>query len=536
MPPSAAFAAAWHAVSALDVAGVTADSRQVVPGDLFCALPGNRADGRSFIADAVERGAIAVLAPPDTVWPPGVPPRPLIHDPEPRRRLAQIAAVLAGPQPDTMVAVTGTNGKTSTVEFLRQIWTACGLPAASLGTLGVIAPAFEPGPGLTTPDPVSLAEILAGLRRTGVRHAAMEASSHGLDQARLDGVRLSAAAFTNLTRDHLDYHGTLDAYRDAKLRLFSDLLPEGAPALANADMERATLDALRDVARRRRLDLRTVGEAGDAIRLRHVTPLPHGQAIVVDAGGVQREITLPLPGRFQADNALLAAGLATALGVRDALDRLPGLTGVRGRMELAARLPNGAAVYVDYAHTPDALERLLTALRPHTTGRLLVVFGAGGDRDRGKRPLMGTAAARFADAAIVTDDNPRSEGPAAIRAAILAACPGAREIGDRAAAIAAGLNALRPGDVLAVAGKGHEQGQTIGGDVVPFDDVGVVRGLVNSLPMAATRFPGAVTGLPNPLPKAVAAVPNPPPRCGTGQGEGDQACMPPSPPPEGQAS
>jgi UDP-N-acetylmuramoyl-L-alanyl-D-glutamate--2,6-diaminopimelate ligase len=474
----AAFTTAWQAVSGLDVAGVTADSRQVVPGDLFAALPGNRADGRAFIADAVERGAIAVLALPDTVWPPGVPPRPLIRDPEPRRRLAQIAAVLAGPQPDHVVAVTGTNGKTSTVEFLRQIWSGSGLPAASLGTLGVIAPGFPPGPGLTTPDPVSLAEILAGLRRTGIRHAAMEASSHGLDQARLDGVRLTAAAFTNLTRDHLDYHGSLEAYRAAKLRLFAELLPEGAPALASADMDAATLDALRDVARRRHLDLRTVGEAGDVIRLVRVTPRPDGQVVAVETGGVRREITLGLPGRFQADNALLAAGLAMALGRDDALDRLSGLTGVRGRMELAARLANGAAVYVDYAHTPDALERLLTALRPHTAGRLLVVFGAGGDRDRGKRPLMGEAAARRADLAIVTDDNPRGEDPAAIRVAILAACPGGHEIGDRAQAIAAGLEALGPGDVLVVAGKGHEQGQTIGGTVVPFDDVGVVRGLV----------------------------------------------------------
>ncbi len=483
----AAFTAAWQAVAALDVAGVTADSRQVVPGDLFAALPGSRADGRAFIADAVERGAIAVLAPDDTEWPPGVPPRPLIRDPDPRRRLAQIAAVLAGPQPDTVVAVTGTNGKTSTVEFLRQLWSGAGLAAASLGTLGVIAPGFPPGPGLTTPDPVTLAEILAGLRRKGIRHAAMEASSHGLDQSRLDGVRLTAAAFTNLTRDHLDYHGSLEAYRAAKLRLFTDLLPEGAPALACADMDPVTLDALRDVAQCRHLDLRTVGEAGDMIRLLRVTPRPDGQVVTVEVGGVTRDLMLPLPGRFQADNALLAAGLAMALGQRDALDRLSALTGVRGRMEQAARLENGAAVYVDYAHTPDALERLLTALRPHTAGRLVVVFGAGGDRDRGKRPLMGAAASRFADLAIVTDDNPRGEDPASIRAAILAACPGAHDIGDRAQAIAAGLDALGPGDVLAVAGKGHEQGQTIGGTVVPFDDVGIVRALVNGRSQAETN-------------------------------------------------
>jgi UDP-N-acetylmuramoyl-L-alanyl-D-glutamate--2,6-diaminopimelate ligase len=469
---------AWQAVSGLDLAGVTADSRQVVPGDLFAALPGTRADGRTFIADAVRRGAIAVLAPPDTAWPDNVPIRPLILDPQPRRRLAQIAAVLAGPQPETVVAVTGTNGKTSTVEFLRQLWSLDHRKAASLGTLGVIAAGFEAGPGLTTPDPVVLAETLAGLQRSGVTCAAVEASSHGLDQFRLDGVRFAAGGFTNLTRDHLDYHRTQTAYRSAKLRLFADLLQGGAPAVANADMDRVTLAALREVAARRRLDLRSVGETGEMIRLLQVTPRPDGQLVTIEMAGRQREIPLPLPGRFQADNALMAAALAITLGQEAALDHLPALNGVRGRMELAARLPNGAAVYVDYAHTPDALERLLRALRPHTAGRLQVVFGAGGDRDRGKRPLMGKAASRWADAVIVTDDNPRSEDPAAIRAVILAACPGAREVGDRAQAIAAGLNALGPGDVLAVAGKGHEQGQTIGTDVVPFGDVVVVQALV----------------------------------------------------------
>src|SRR6201996_2952690 len=276
----------WDAVAHLDIAGVTADSRHVVPGDLFAALPGTRADGRAFIADAVERGAVAVLAPVGTPWPPGVPPRPIITDPEPRQCLARIAAVLAGPQPETVVAVTGTNGKTSSVEFTRQLWASSGVKAASLGTLGLIAPGFEPGPGLTTPDPVSLAETLAGLARDGVTKAAMEASSHGLDQFRLDGVRLAAAAFTNLTRDHLDYHGSLEAYRTAKLRLFSELLPEGAPALACADMDPATLDALRDLARARHLDLRTVGEAGDLIRLLRVTPRPDGQVVAVEVAGV----------------------------------------------------------------------------------------------------------------------------------------------------------------------------------------------------------------------------------------------------------
>ena len=472
--------AAWQSVASLDVAGITADSREVVPGDLFAALPGSRVDGRAFIGDAVRRGAVAILAPHGTEWPAGVPARPLLLDPEPRRRLAQMAAVLAGPQPATVVAVTGTNGKTSTVEFLRQIWAADGAKAASLGTLGVIAPGFDAGPGLTTPDPATLAEILAGLARSGVAHAALEASSHGLDQFRLDGVHLAAAGFTNLTRDHLDYHGSEAAYRAAKLRLFEELVPTGAPVAANADMDATTLMALRDIASRRGLDLRTVGEAGTAMRLVRTAPRPDGQILTVETGGARREVELPLPGRFQADNALMAACLADMLGVGDALSRLPALTGVRGRMELATRLANGAAVYVDYAHTPDALERLLTALRPHTTGRLHVVFGAGGDRDRGKRPLMGAAAARCADVVIVTDDNPRGEDPAVIRAAVLAACPGASEIGDRAQAIAAALAELAPGDVLAVAGKGHEQGQTIGGTVLPFDDVSVVRGLVEA--------------------------------------------------------
>ncbi|OYV32924.1 MAG: UDP-N-acetylmuramoyl-L-alanyl-D-glutamate--2,6-diaminopimelate ligase, partial [Rhodospirillales bacterium 20-64-7] len=326
--PGARRSPAWDVVAHLDIAGVTADSRQVVPGDLFAALPGSRADGRAFIADAVERGAVAVLAPPGTVWPPGVPPRPVIFDPEPRRSLAQIAAVLAGPQPDTVVAVTGTNGKTSTVEFTRQLWASTGSKAASLGTLGVIAPGFDPGPGLTTPDPVSLAETLAGLARLGVTRAAMEASSHGLDQFRLDGVRLSAAAFTNLTRDHLDYHGTMEAYRTAKLRLFDTLLPAGAPAIAHSDMDPATLQALGDIAQRRHLDLRTVGERGDSIRLVSATPRPDGQDLIIRVGGRDQMVMLNLPGRFQADNALVAAALAGSLGMADALDRLPKLVGV----------------------------------------------------------------------------------------------------------------------------------------------------------------------------------------------------------------
>jgi len=311
----------------------------------------------------------------------------------------------------------------------------------------------------------------------------MEASSHGLDQCRLDGVRLAAAGFTNLTRDHLDYHGSLEAYRAAKLRLFDTLLPPGAPAIATAELDPDTLAALRAIAIARRLDLRTVGEAGDTLRLIAAHPRPDGQDLILARpDGVRRTIAFPLPGRFQADNALLAAALAEALGEPDALSRLPGLTGVRGRLELAAspmgqQGGTGAAAYVDYAHTPDALARLLAALRPHTEGRLVLVFGAGGDRDRGKRPLMGAEASRGADLVFVTDDNPRTEDPAAIRAAILAACPGAIEIGDREAAIAAGLNALRSGDVLVVAGKGHEPGQIVGNVTIPFDDAAVIRRL-----------------------------------------------------------
>jgi len=465
-----------HGSGEVKITGMTADSRMVTPGFLFAALPGAHTDGRSFIADAVARGAAAVLAPNGTAWPPGVPPRPLIEDAEPRRILARLAALHAGRQPETVVAVTGTNGKTSTVEFLRQIMSET-RPAASLGTLGVIAPGHAGGGGLTTPDPVALAATLATLAAEGVRFAALEASSHGLDQFRLDGVQLKAAGFSNLTRDHLDYHGTTEAYRAAKLRLFDALLPAHAPAVVNSDMDADTLAALRTIAASRRLDLRTVGEDGDDIRLLRAVPRPGGQSLDVLDHGVRRTIDMALPGRFQADNALLAAALARAVGAPAALDAIARLHGVRGRMELATVLPNGAAVYVDYAHTPDALERLLLSLRPHTTGRLHVVFGAGGDRDRGKRPLMGAIAARLADQAIVTDDNPRSEDPASIRDAVLAACPGARAIGDRQAAIAAALNGLARGDVLVVAGKGHEQGQTIDGEILPFDDTDVIRRL-----------------------------------------------------------
>ena len=463
----------------LSIRGLTADSRAAAPGVLFAALPGSRVDGRQFIPDAVSRGAEAVLAPEGTPWPVGVPPRPLLESPDPRRTLALMAAAIAGNQPASVVAVTGTNGKTSTVDFLRQLWTLGGRRAASLGTLGLIAPGLPARESLTTPDPILLHRHLADLAGAGFGHVAIEASSHGIEQRRLDGVRLVAAGFTNLTRDHLDYHGSMPAYRAAKLRLFETVLDPGATAIANAEMEPESLAALRAIALRRGLAFWTVGTGGDAVRLLRQRPQPDGQALEIEAFGARHALHLPLPGRFQAENALLALALAVATGMEPgwAVAQLRKLTGVRGRLELAARLPNGAAAYVDYAHTPDALERLLMALRPHVGrgGRLHVVFGAGGERDAGKRPLMGAAAAHHADLVWVTDDNPRGEEPAAIRRAVLAGVRVGIDAGDRRGAIAAAMADLAPGDVLAVAGKGHETGQTIGATTLPFDDVQVVR-------------------------------------------------------------
>ncbi|CEF40018.1 UDP-N-acetylmuramoylalanyl-D-glutamate--2,6-diaminopimelate ligase [Acetobacter senegalensis] len=477
----------------VSVTAITADSRAVMPGTLFAAVPGVKADGRAFIASAVEKGAVAVLAPTGTTWPENVPERPLVLTPNPRHALAVMAAALAGPQPENLVAITGTNGKTSTADFLRQLWALQGLKAAGLGTLGLTGVDLPPitMPALTTPDPVALANGLAALARAGVQHVALEASSHGLEQNRLDGLHLSAAGFTNLTRDHLDYHGTVEAYREAKLKLFADLLPSGRIAAANADMDSVTLDALRAIARTRNLTLRTVGEAGETIRLITHTPLPSGQELVLDVGGQKHTLSLALPGRFQVDNALLAAALAAPddAALMQKVDLLPQLQGVRGRMERAVVLPNGASAYVDFAHTPDALARLLASLRPHALGRLIVVFGAGGDRDKGKRPLMAQEAERGADIAIITDDNPRTEDAAAIRADVKAGAPDALEIGDRRAAIAEALAMLGPQDVLVVAGKGHEQGQIIGTEVHPFDDADVLRtlagqSLANAAPAA----------------------------------------------------
>lgn len=457
----------------LDVAGLTADSRRVEPGFLFAALPGAKLDGAAFIPQAVERGAKVVLRAPgaehdaDSVI--------VLRDRNPRRRFALLAARFYAPQPNNIAAVTGTNGKTSVAAFTRQIWQTLGRKAASIGTLGLSADGFVDDTGLTTPDPVTLHRLLARLKEAGIEHVAMEASSHGLDQFRLDGVKLAAAAFTNLTRDHLDYHETLEAYAYAKLRLFGELLPPGAVAVINADSE--TAGEVEALAWARGQRVVTVGHGGRDIRIDGVKPLPTGQEIDVLYNGRRYCVRLPLAGLFQASNALIAAGLAIGLGeepaeVFSALERLKGAT---GRLELVATTRAGAPVFVDYAHTPDALKTVLCALRPHVVGRLVVVFGCGGDRDRGKRPLMGQFAVAHADRVIVTDDNPRTENPAAIRAEILSGAAGAVEIADRAEAIASGVSQLGADDLLVVAGKGHETGQIIGDTVKPFNDADVVR-------------------------------------------------------------
>ncbi len=462
-----------------EIAAITADSRTVRPGALFVALPGSTHDGRAFIGAAVAAGAVAVLAPTGTA-PADAAGAILIADANPRRRLALMAATFYGAQPHTVAAVTGTNGKTSTAAFLRQIWQDLGGHAASLGTLGVYTgrDTKQGGPSLTTADPVALHRILAELAASGVDRVAMEASSHGLDQCRLDGVRLAAGALTNVTRDHLDYHGSMEAYRAAKLRLFDALLPPGAAAIVrDAAPER---DAVAAIAGRRGLDLLTYGiESGD-IHCARADIADIGWSLTLSLRGRNMETRFPLPGRFQLENALCALALAIGSGADPvrAAAALTRLDPVPGRMEIAGRLANGAAVIVDYAHTPDALETVLSAIRPFARHRLSVVFGCGGDRDPGKRPIMGEIAARIADDTIVTDDNPRGEDPALIRRAILAGCPAAREIGDRAAAIRAGVAALGPGDVLLVAGKGHETGQTAGGKTLPFYDFDAVRDAV----------------------------------------------------------
>jgi UDP-N-acetylmuramoyl-L-alanyl-D-glutamate--2,6-diaminopimelate ligase len=464
MDLAALVGAEGDAPAGIRVGGIAADSRNVKPGDLFVAVPGSRTDGKQFAADAARRGAVAVMGE-------GEPPTdlsvPYIRVADARAALARAAARLYPRQPGTVVAVTGTNGKTSVVSFTRQIWARLGHKAASLGTLGVTAPGRTVEGSLTTPDPVALHRLLDELAGAGVSHLALEASSHGLDQRRLDGVKLSAGAFTNLTRDHLDYHGSEERYRAAKLRLFDTLLAPGAVAVIDADSDSAAFIA---AAEKRGVRVLTVGRKGRDLTL--VEPKPEGfaQSLLIRAAGKDFRVRLPLVGGFQVSNALVAAGLAIATGAAPdkTLSALEGLEGARGRLERVGE-KNGAPIFIDYAHTPDALTNALEALKPYAK-RLIVVFGAGGDRDPGKRPLMGAAATAGADCVYVTDDNPRSEDPAAIRQAILAAAPGAVEIADRAAAIQTAIDALKPGDVLLVAGKGHETGQILRDRTLPFSD------------------------------------------------------------------
>ncbi len=456
-----------------EIAGLSSDSRAIRPGMLFFALAGAKADGASYAADAASRGAIAIVAGKGRAN--GALAVPVVEVDDPRRALALAAAKFYGAQPQTMVAVTGTSGKTSVAAFTRQIWEHAGFAAASIGTTGVAAPGRNEYGSLTTPDPVALHKLLAELAGEGVSHAAMEASSHGLDQHRLDGVRLAAAAFTNLGRDHMDYHPTVEDYHAAKLRLFRNLLPEGAPAIVFADdpWSQATIDAAMAAGNR----VLTVGRKGRFLKLNRVEHERAKQRAEIVHEGEIYEIDLPLAGDFQIANALVSAGLAISTGTSApaAMAALEKLKGAPGRLDLVGATAAGAPVYVDYAHKPDALENVLASVRPFTTGRVIVVFGCGGDRDRGKRPIMGEIATRLADVTIVTDDNPRTEAPAEIRASILAAAPGAIEIGDRRKAIREAVAMLRAGDTLIVAGKGHEEGQTIGAETLPFSDHGEVR-------------------------------------------------------------
>jgi UDP-N-acetylmuramoyl-L-alanyl-D-glutamate--2,6-diaminopimelate ligase len=463
----------------VDVASITSDSREAGPGALFFAVPGSKADGARFAIDAARKGAVAVVAARGAVR--ETLPVPLIEVEDPRRALALSAARLFSRQPEVMVAVTGTSGKTSVAAFVRQIWAHQGFAAASIGTTGVVAPGRNDYGTLTTPDPVALHRLLDELAGAGVTHAAMEASSHGLDQRRLDGVRLGAGAFTNLGRDHMDYHPTIEEYHAAKLRLFGALLPKGSPAVIFADdpYSAPTIDFAREAG----MKVLTVGRHGAFLTLKRVEHERHRQRAEIEAAGVLYEIDLPLAGDFQIANALVAAGLAISTGtpVAAALTALEHLQGAPGRLDLVGTTASGAPVYVDYAHKPDALENVLASVRPFTTGRVVVVFGCGGDRDRGKRPIMGEIATRLADVVVVTDDNPRSEVPAEIRAAILAAAPGAIEIGDRREAIRHGVGLLHAGDTLIVAGKGHEVGQTIGAETHHFSDHEEVRAALAEL-------------------------------------------------------
>nr|WP_070961249.1 UDP-N-acetylmuramoyl-L-alanyl-D-glutamate--2,6-diaminopimelate ligase [Hyphomonas sp. Mor2] len=448
------------------IKGLTADSRRVEPGFVFAAMQGVVTDGRKFIPSAIEAGAVAVLG---EALPP-IDGAIALEVDNARLALAEASARFYARQPETIVAVTGTNGKSSTVDFLRQIWDGAGLRAASMGTLGAIGPNGHIDLGHTTPDPVAIHATLQTLADDGVSHVAMEASSHGLDQYRLDAVSLAGVAFTNLTQDHLDYHETMDEYRAAKLRLFSELAPRGCPAVVNADSDQRLF--FEEAAKSAGLDIVSVGWRGNDLKIEELMPKATGQRLFLDWRGEKAAIDLPLIGEFQALNALTAAGLALAGGteLQAVASGMAALKPVKGRLEYVGETADGAGVFVDYAHTPAGLDVLIRAARPHTAGRLIVVFGCGGDRDRGKRPLMGEVAAKHADRVIVTDDNPRSEDPAFIRSEVLAGVPDGIEIGDRGEAIRHAIKDLRRGDTLLIAGKGHETGQIIGDTIVPFSD------------------------------------------------------------------
>jgi UDP-N-acetylmuramoyl-L-alanyl-D-glutamate--2,6-diaminopimelate ligase len=448
------------------ISGITADSRAVEPGFVFAALPGTKVDGNQFISQAFAKGAAAAICQKGTYHGDGL----IVESDNPRQLLALIAARFYERQPDTIVAVTGTNGKTSVSVFVRQIWEAMGFRAASLGTIGVVGPSGSEYLAHTTPDPVQLQKLAAKLRDDHVQHLAIEASSHGLSQYRLDGLRFTAGAFTNLTRDHLDYHATVEDYFTAKMRLFDELLPEGAAAVINMDSPYGAEVLAHAVSHKLRPF--TVGHAGDDLKLVDVKRSGMAQQLSIKTKNALHEIALPLVGEFQTSNALVAAGLVIAAGGEEALalHALESLKGARGRLELVGATREGASVFVDYAHTPDALENAIGALRPYVDGKLAVVFGCGGDRDKGKRPIMGEIASRLGDKVYVTDDNPRGEEPAIIRKDIMSAAASAIEIGDRAQAIARAVSDLRAGDILLVAGKGHEEGQTIGTQVLKFSD------------------------------------------------------------------
>ena len=453
------------------VTGFAIDHRKVATGSVFGAFVGAVANGEEYIPQAIDRGAVAVVARPQAE----VVGVPHIADDNPRRRFAQLAAKFYAPYPETIVAVTGTNGKTSTVEMTRQIWRMSGHRSASIGTLGVTTSDDQVKTGLTTPDIVTFLSNMAGLKRMGTTHVAYEASSHGLHQHRAEGAPLAAAAFTNFSRDHLDYHATMEEYFEAKMRLFEELLPPGNPAVIWTDDPKS--DEVIELARKRGHPLLTVGRKGETIRLVEQSPSPLGQTLMLEHSGKAHRLALPLIGAYQAANVLTAAGLVLATGGEwDAtFSAMQRVAPVRGRLERAVISGAGVPVYIDYAHTPDALEAAIAALRPHVEGRLIIVFGAGGDRDRGKRPEMGAVASRLAEVVIVTDDNPRSEDPALIRADILAGANGAIEVAGRREAIAEAIRLAGPGDIILIAGKGHETGQVVGDRVLPFDDALVAR-------------------------------------------------------------